>query len=207
MSKIEHIIDILSDVCYNKDMVKSAYEKATMRTRRKIREAFAELLAERGAVKDITVTDLAERAEITRGTLYNYYNNIYEVGAEIQNEIEKQIFSDYYMFNTVDDVEQYLEKVFDFLEQQEDIYRELLVSDAPTGFLSHLEKEVSERVLMLMHENGVHDKNAEFELLFLTNGTFAIVRKYYRGEVGMTLPEICDYLKTKLRSMFDKYIK
>lgn len=206
MSKIEHYIDILFIAWYNRTMVQSSYLKATAKTRRKIREAFAELLAERGAVKDITVTDLAEHAEITRGTFYNYYNNIYEVGAEIQSEIEKQIFSDYHSFDTVSDIENYLEKIFDFLKEQEVIYRELLASDAPAGYLEQLEKEVSKRVLALMHENGVHDKAAEFEILFLTNGAFAIIRKYYRGEVDMTLPEICDYLKSKLRSMFNEYV-
>ena len=89
MSKIEHYIDILYEEWYNYIMVKTSYLRATEKTRRKIRKAFADLLATRGSVKNITVTDLAERAEITRGTFYNYYNNLYEVGAELQAEIDR----------------------------------------------------------------------------------------------------------------------
>ena len=58
-------------------MNRSSYTRATEKNRRRIQEAFAELLAERGSITNITVTDLAERAEITRGTFYNYYNEQY----------------------------------------------------------------------------------------------------------------------------------
>ena len=71
MPKIRHYIDIMFKEWYNYTMVKVSYRRATDRTRRKIREAFADLLAKHGSVKNITVTDLAERAEITRGTFYH----------------------------------------------------------------------------------------------------------------------------------------
>lgn len=56
-----------------------------------------------------------------------------------------------------------------------------------------------------MKKIGVDYKAAELELLFLTNGTIAVVRKYYRGEVSLSLGEIRDYLKNKLRWMLEKY--
>ena len=207
MSKIEHYIDILYEEWYNYIMVKTSYLRATEKTRRKIRKAFADLLAARGSVKNITVTDLAERAEITRGTFYNYYNNLYEVGAELQAEIEKELFAERYEFNTIGDVEQYVNQIFTFLRQQESVYRQLLSSDAPTTFLNQLESGMTQRVFSIMREKGIEDKNAEFELLILTSGTFAILRKYYRNEVSVTLEDIHDYLSHKLRIMFERYVK
>lgn len=188
-------------------MVKTFYRKATEKTRRKIRKAFADLLAVRGSVKNITVTDLAERAEITRGTFYNYYNNLYEVGAELQAEIEKELFAERYEFNSIDDVERYVNQIFTFLEQQESVYRQLLSSDAPTAFLSQLENNMTQRVLSIMREKGIDDKNAEFGLLILASGTFAILRKYYRNEVSVTLEDIRDYLNNELRAIFEQYVK
>jgi len=187
-------------------MVQSSYLRATNRTRNKIRKAFAELLAERGTVKNITVTDLADRADITRGTFYNYYDNLYEVGAELQSEIEKQIFAEYNQFASSDDVERYIDQVFDFLARQESVYRQLLSSEAPSAFLNQLENQVSERVLSMMREKGIEDKGVEFELLLTTNGAFSIVRKYYRNEISVSLEDIRDYLKSKLRAMFDLYL-
>lgn len=187
-------------------MNRSSYTKATSRNRHKIQSAFAELLAERGSINNITVTELAERAEITRGTFYNYYNNIYEVGAEIQSEIEKQVLSEYETMGTADSIEEYIDGVFIFLSRHEAIYRELLASDASNTFLTQFENEMGQRVLEAMRKNGVKDKNAEIELLFTINGAIAILRKYYRKEVSLSLDDIRVYLKEKLRWLFNQYM-
>lgn len=186
-------------------MVKSSYIRTTNRNRRRIQEAFAELLSEKGSMKNITVTELADRADITRGTFYNYYNNLYEVGAELQGEIESQLFSAHSKLEGFSSVEEYIEAAFVFLKQQEPIYRELLTSKEGRGFLNKLENEISGRVLEVMHSNGIEDQKAELELLFLTNGTMAILRKYYLDEIDLTLAQIRDYLILKLRWLFNSY--
>ena len=45
------------------------------RTHEKIKRAFAQLLGEKKALNKITVAELAERSEVTRGTFYAHYNN------------------------------------------------------------------------------------------------------------------------------------
>lgn len=192
---------------YNKDMPKTSYTRVINRNRRRIQEAFAELLSEYGSMKNITVSELAERADITRGTFYNYYNNLYEVGVELQGEIEERLFSDNGQLENFDSIEEYIDAAFDFLKQQEPIYRELLASKEGRGFLNKLENEISSRVLAVMRSNKIEDENAELELLFLTNGTMALLRKYYLGEVNLSLEQIRDFLKKKLRWLFDSFVR
>lgn len=187
-------------------MNRSSYTRVTEKNRRRIQEAFAELLAERGSITNITVTDLAERAEITRGTFYNYYNNLYEVGAEIQSDVEKQVFARWGSIDTAADVDRYVDEMFLFLRSQEGVYRELLASNAVDGFYNQLEKGMSKRIIEMIREDGINDKEAELELLFTTNGAIAIVRKYYRGDANLSLEEIRDYLKARLGWIFNKYI-
>ena len=182
-------------------MNKGKYQRATDKTRNKIQTAFAELLAERGAVRNISVTELANRAEITRGTFYNYYDNINEVGAELQSEIEKRLFSEYDGLDTIEDIERYIDDVFYFLGKQEAIYREFISSDASTDFLKQLENEMSQSVLLAMHKIGINDEDTDLDLLFLTNGAIAIGRRYYQGEIDLTLDDIRNYLKAKLRQL------
>ena len=188
---------------YNEGMDRYSYTRVTTKNRRKIQKAFAELLAERGTLKNITVTDLAEKAEITRGTFYNYYDNLYQVGAELQSEVEKRLFSEYDNLSTASGVKKYIDELFIFLKDQENIYRELLSSNASIDFLRQLENSINKRVLMVLKKNGIKDKNVETELLFTTNGAIAIIRKYYRGEIGLTLDDIRNYLKAKIGLMFD----
>ena len=187
-------------------MNRSSYTRVTEKNRRRIQEAFAELLAERGSITNITVTDLAERAEITRGTFYNYYNNLYEVGAEIQGDVEKQVFARWGNIDTAADVDKYIDEMFLFLRSQEGVYRELLASNSVDGFYDQLEKGMSKRIIEMIREDGINDKEAELELLFTTNGAIAIVRKYYHGDANLSLEEIRDYLKARLGWIFNKYI-
>ena len=183
-------------------MDRYSYTRVTTKNRRKIQKAFAELLAERGTLNNLTVTDLAERAEITRGTFYNYYDNLYQVGVELQNEVEKRLVCEYDKLYTARGVEKDIDELFIFLEGQENIYRELLSSNASVDFLRQLESSINERVLMVLKKNGIKDKNVETELLFTTNGAIAIIRKYYRGEIDLTLNDIRDHLKAKIGLMF-----
>ena len=82
-----------------------------------------------------------------------------------------------------------------------------MASDAPMAFMDQLESGMTQRVLSIMHEKEIDDRNVEFELLILVSGTFAIVRKYYRNEVSVTLDDIRAYLSNKLRVLFEQYVK
>lgn len=188
-------------------MIKSSYLKATTKTRHKIQSAFAELLSERGSAKNISVSELAERAEITRGTFYNYYNNINEVNAELQAEIERRLFAPSDELDDLESIEKYIDNIISFLKQQEPIYRELLASDASTDFLNQLENDLSQRVLAVMRNLNISSNEARTEALFLTTGAIAITRKYFKSEVSMSLDDIRDYLKAKLHWMLENYLK
>lgn len=59
-------------------------DKRVLKTKRAIFTAFAQLLSEKD-LSHITITDIANKAEINRKTFYNYYSNIYEVMEEIEN--------------------------------------------------------------------------------------------------------------------------
>lgn len=60
--------------------------RSSIRSRRMIREAFLELLDEKEFGK-ITVTDIANRADLNRSTFYAHYPDVNGVVEEIQDEI------------------------------------------------------------------------------------------------------------------------
>lgn len=59
-------------------------DKRVQKTKHAIYIAFVELLNEKD-VNQITITDIAKKANINRKTFYNYYTDTYEVMEEIQN--------------------------------------------------------------------------------------------------------------------------
>lgn len=61
-----------------------------IKTRRSIKEAFMELILMK-PVNKITVTELAERAEISKGTFYLHYLDIYDLYNRLVEEVANKI--------------------------------------------------------------------------------------------------------------------
>lgn len=59
-------------------------DRRVIKTKHAIYKAFVELLDEKD-VNQITITDIAKKANINRKTFYNYYSDAYEVMEEIEN--------------------------------------------------------------------------------------------------------------------------
>ncbi|MCC0654083.1 TetR/AcrR family transcriptional regulator C-terminal domain-containing protein [Clostridioides sp. ES-S-0001-03] len=71
-------------------MKKVSVDRRTIRTKKMIRSALAELIDEKG-FNNISVTDLTQRADINRGTFYLHYVDKYDLLEKIENEIIQEI--------------------------------------------------------------------------------------------------------------------
>lgn len=67
------------------EKVKSTHKNAS-RSRHLIKQAYGELLNEKDPAK-ISVTDIVERANISRGTFYAHYLDVYDLSMAIQNNV------------------------------------------------------------------------------------------------------------------------
>ncbi len=67
------------------EKIKSTHKNAS-RSRHLIKQAYGELLNEKDPAK-ISVTDIVERANISRGTFYAHYLDVYDLSMAIQNNV------------------------------------------------------------------------------------------------------------------------
>lgn len=68
------------------ESTKKKTDRRVLKTKRAIRNAFASLLTEKD-ITEISVKDIADRAEVDRKTVYAYYNGGYEIMEELENEL------------------------------------------------------------------------------------------------------------------------
>lgn len=61
-------------------------DRRVMRTRAQLKEALTELMTEKD-VQDITVCELAEKVNISRGTFYLHYKNVFDMLEKIEEEM------------------------------------------------------------------------------------------------------------------------
>lgn len=110
--------------------IKKSSHKNAARSRMLIKTAFAELLNEKD-INKITVTDIVDRANISRGTFYAHYLDVYDLYAAIQsNMIEAidELFERLGTRNVILNPSEALMRALIFLELNKDYYRLFVTS-------------------------------------------------------------------------------
>lgn len=157
-----------------------------------IKNAFAELLEEKGAINNVTVTELVRRANLTRGAFYSHYDSIYDVAQEIESDLQEIAFSNIKNVASVEDMCDFIDLMFNYLKENEDLYRKLMQSNDPIMFINRLSKKFYNVFSEMVKAK---DDEQMINIHFYISGTFSLLVKYYRNEINYSLDTICDYLK------------
>lgn len=164
-----------------------------------IRKTFAELMEEKKEICHITVTELVARAHITRGAFYSHYDNIYDVAQDFENEILETIFCDD-TIRSKEDMDQFFDRVFQFVEENSEIYTKLLSSETPILFMNRLNKKLYNALSSLFP--STIDSDLRLSIFFFTDGTVHLIIKYFKGELGISLSDLTLYVKKMFYTMF-----
>ena len=172
---------------------------SSKKTTAKIQENFAALLQEKNEIKNITVTELAKRAGITRSSFYTHYTSVYDVAKELQedaletlNELEKN--------HLIEDIDYYFDHVFTYLKENEKIYRMILKSNDPLLFISKLENIMNKKLYNALKNKPI--ANLNLHISFFTNGCITLIIKYFRKEINCSLDELNSYAKQLFQTFF-----
>ncbi len=173
---------------------------SSRKTRNKIKSSFAQLLKEKRKIKNITINELVEKAEITRGAFYTHYDNIYEVAREFQDEFLDVLFSEFNQIKTYDDIKKYLSIIFKHLEDNEELYKMMLSSDEALLFTNKLNKIMKKNLSEFLCSKNIKDK--DLSINFFVDGTINLFIKYFRNEINVSLSELYIYIINIFKVIF-----
>ena len=71
--------------------IKTAENAKVLKTREAIFAAFSELVAEKGSLYNISITELTQKANINRATFYLHYKTILDVVSAIENSFADEV--------------------------------------------------------------------------------------------------------------------
>ncbi len=164
-----------------------------------IKNSFAELLKEKGAINNITVTELVRRANLTRGAFYSHYDSIYDVAQEIESDLQEMAFSNIKNVSSMNDMYDFIDLMFNYLKDNEELYRKLMQSDDPIMFINRLSKKFYHVFSEIVK---TENEEQQINIHFYISGTFSLLVKYYRNEISYSLDTIRDYLKDLITTLF-----
>ncbi len=155
-----------------------------IKTKENIWDAFIQLLREK-PLENITVTELAKKARISKGTFYLHYQDIYALYDEvIESYLQKTILSIDYFDLFFTDPEQFCLRFSETFPEELKEFRVVLHGHSELLFQPHTVRLFRNR----LYETGLlaRTENNNIRLEFLLYGLLGLMPQYMEPQLGVT---------------------
>lgn len=170
--------------------------RSSKKTRALIKKVFAEMLSEKKELGKITVSELCQRADISRGSFYSHYDDLYGVAEEYENEMIDAFFDQTRLVQS-QDIMHFIDSIFEFIQQNHENYRLLCKSNDFLFAAKKLTTIASEKLCELCRaDSRMKDRTyLEVELTIFLEGLLCEYVKFCRGYSATTLDDLYEYTK------------
>jgi AcrR family transcriptional regulator len=155
-------------------------DRRTMKTRRALAEALAELLAAK-ELHRITVQEIADTADVNRVTFYHNYQDVYD----LYEKLEKEVVS--VMEDLIRDCKgnpDYVKNLINYIDENR-VYFSMMISPYSTATLGYKIGTMfdSTYLAICLERYNITENNTEFEYLchYHVVGSLSIIEKWARG--------------------------
>lgn len=176
---------------------------SSKKTKKLIKKIFAEMLSEKKELGKISVSELCQRAGISRGTFYSHYDDIYGVAEDYENEMIDAFFNNTTLFEQKD-VMAFIDLIFEFIRQNNENYMLLCRSNDFLFSAKKLTAIGTAKLVELCHEDRrIKDENyIELEIRVFLEGLLCEYVRYCRGYSENNLDDLYDYTKYWVKNFF-----
>lgn len=179
---------------------------SSKKTRRIIKKVFAEMLSEKKELGKISVSDLCRRADISRGSFYSHYDDIYGVAEDYENEIIDAFFDNARMFESKD-IMQFIDSIFEFIRENDENYHLLCRSNDFLFAAKKLTTIASAKLIELARCDNRIKNSAylELDIVIFLEGTLCEYVKYCRDYSAITLDDLYEYTKYWVTDFIERH--
>ncbi len=178
-------------------MSKQPYRNA-VKSKNSIKDAFLHLISNKD-ITQIRVREITDEANISKGTFYAHYSDIYNVLEDIENEnIERLVsfLTEKLHDSLIDDFTPFLSELFGYIQDNKEIYNNLFKSNIAPVFLSKLQKVF---VDYMMNDTKMvlklkSNKEAKLYFSFIAVGTASLIQQHFLNPVEYELNDLIDTL-------------
>ncbi|SDI53256.1 TetR/AcrR family transcriptional regulator [Desulfosporosinus hippei] len=181
-------------------------DRRIQKTRQLIMNTFLDLLAEKGFEK-ITISDIAERANINRGTVYLHYVDKFDLLDKCIETYVELLLN--HCANSTDTnlSASAFQSVFEYLEKNFTIYKLLLSNEGVGFFRSRLYDIIAQTVTEVI---GIKPENNAFSngitTHFLTSGFIGVLEWWINNSMPCNVQEITEQLMFLLEPYTKRFV-
>ena len=165
-------------------------DRRIRKTKRQLRAALTQLIAQKN-VKDITVKELADAADINRGTFYIHYRDVYHLIEQTEQDILEEfeaLVQSYTENPQRRNSRQFLTNIFAFFADNSAICIALIGKNGDMQFLEQLKNAVKNRGFQewLLTDSRIGQHDFDYCYAFIADGCIGLFQLWV--EKGMREP-------------------
>lgn len=169
-------------------------DKRCIKTKRAIRNAFAQLLSEKEPGR-ITVKEICENALINRNTFYAHYAGVYELMDEMENEIIAELDEVIEEYGLLEDYNPHLifEKLTALIYEDFDFYSHLVSSKGYGTLITKVKAVTKNHMLDVMEEKSKLDREKlSYIFEFVSAGMLALYQQWFESDRSTPLQAVSE---------------
>lgn len=157
-------------------------DRRTLKTRKAICDAFAELLTEKELHK-ITVQEISDKADVNRVTFYNHYLDVYDLYDKIEADVLVELGL---LILQLDEArsEKFFSCLIEYIADNRSIFR-MMFSPNGTNRLrdkfSRLMEGLFRKLMSEKIDTDISDNQIEYLSCYRTQGCIAVIKKWVIG--------------------------
>ena len=181
-------------------------DRRVRKTRTSLRVCLGKLLRAK-KIQDISVRELADMADINRGTFYLHYRDVYDLLSQIESEVLTQ-FSDlleqHASLSLSEDPRPLLCDLFHLIQDNADLTRCLIGPNGDIHFLNRLRSIFNEKVITpCLRELDLKDTvDYSYRYAFISEGFLGIIKQWLENDASVPPEEMADRCVTMIRAGF-----
>jgi len=176
--------------------MKNVTDKRVIRTKKSIRGAFAALYSEM-PFEDITVTDVARRADINRKTFYNYYAGVHSIVEEAEADLFTRLDDSFARVDILSDPASAVERLGAALLDDADFFGSVFNSRKNTEHTTRFFLSATAKIRERIPDNaGIPPEKLDLLTEFVAAGLIAGYRRWFVSDRRRTPEEVTKDLGT-----------
>lgn len=186
-------------------------DRRWLKTKRAVKTALVELMAEKD-ISQISVKELAQKADINRKTFYTHYNSIYDIFDEIENEMIQnlqRLIQERDFTNRGFDTYPLFKALNDLIYEDFDFYQNLLSHASAHGPLINKIKNVLQEEFLRTAQDKVKALPDQFLYVieFISSGIISMYVLWFDSDQKIPLEELAKTAGILVSSGIDVMIK
>lgn len=184
-----------------------AQDRRVFKTKKVIREAFVSLLVEKDLEK-LTIKEIALRADVDRKTVYNYYDSVYDIQEELENELAASFENAINNFHyTTFEPREIFAALASFLEDNLELFDSVMRIDSGARLISQIIAYLRDKIRESIGKNNEIDP-LKIELVseYVTAGIFCVYRYWFNGERKQSLGTFTQYVVDLVMQSLPEYL-